>query len=48
MKRLFEASVAPRSKGRRVSPVQQQLPFACDVRLNQIPEYWHQVAMRVR
>jgi hypothetical protein len=26
----------------------QQLPFAFDCRLNQIPEEWHQVAMRFR
>ena len=27
---------------------QQQQPFAFDVRLNQIPEHWHQVAVRFR
>ena len=27
---------------------QQKLPFAFDVRLNQIPEHWHQVAVRFR
>ena len=37
-----------RSKSKRVSPGQQQLPFAFDVRLNQIPEEWHQVAARFR
>ena len=31
-----------------LSPGQQQLPFAFDVRLNQIPEEWHQVAVRFR
>ena len=31
-----------------MSPRQQQLPFAFDVRLNQIPEGWHQVAVRFR
>ena len=28
--------------------LQQQLPFAFDSRLNQIPEEWHQVAVRFR
>ena len=28
--------------------LQQQLPFAFDCRLNQIPEEWHQVAVRFR
>ncbi len=31
-----------------LSPGQQQLPFAFDVRLNQIPEEWYQVAARFR
>jgi hypothetical protein len=30
------------------SPGQQQLPLAFDIRLNQIPEEWHQVAVRFR
>jgi putative transposase len=30
------------------SPGQQQLPFAFDIRLNQIPDEWHQVAVRFR
>ena len=48
LKRLVEARSGPRSKRKRVSPGQQQLPFAFDVRLNQIPEEWHQVAVRFR
>jgi hypothetical protein len=36
------------SKMKRVSPGQQQLPFAFDCRLNQIPDEWHQVAVRFR
>ncbi|WP_010317298.1 hypothetical protein [Synechococcus sp. CB0205] len=27
---------------------QQQLPFAFDCRLNQIPEEWHQIAVKFR
>jgi hypothetical protein len=30
------------------SPGQQQLPFAFDIRVNQIPDEWHQVAVRFR
>ena len=45
LKRLVGSS---RSKRKRVSPGQQQLPFVFDVRLNQIPEEWHQVAVRFR
>ena len=45
LKRLVGSS---RSKKKRVSPGQQQLPFVFDVRLNQIPEEWHQVALRFR
>ena len=48
LKRLVEARSGRRSKRKRVSPGQQQLPFAFDVRLNQIPEEWHQVAVRCR
>ena len=48
LKRLVEARSGRRSKGKRVSPGQQQLPFVFDVRLNQIPEEWHQVAVRFR
>ena len=45
LKRLVGSS---RSKKKRVSPGQQQLPFVFDVRLNQIPEEWYQVAVRFR
>ena len=45
LKRLVETSG---SKKKRISPGQQQLPFAFDCRLNQIPEEWHQVALRFR
>ncbi|KGG25551.1 MULTISPECIES: hypothetical protein [unclassified Prochlorococcus] len=48
LKRLVQSSRSNRSKKKRVSPGQQQLPFAFDVRLNQIPEEWHQVALRFR
>ena len=27
---------------------QQKLPFTIDIRLNQIPEEWHQVAVKFR
>jgi hypothetical protein len=37
-----------RSKSKRVSPGQQQLPFAFDIRLNQIPDDWQQIAVRYR
>ena len=46
--RLVEKAKSSQSKKKRVSPGQQQLPFAFDVRLNQIPEKWHQVAVRFR
>ncbi|CAX31984.1 Hypothetical protein PMT_2466 [Prochlorococcus marinus str. MIT 9313] len=45
LKRLVSSRRA-RSKKKRVSPDQQRLPFAFDFRLNQIPEEWHQVAVR--
>ncbi len=48
LKRLVEARGAHRSKRRRVSPGQQQLPFAFDCRLNQIPDEWHQIAVKFR
>jgi putative transposase len=48
LKRLVEATGVQRSKRKRVSPGQQQLPFAFDCRLNQIPEDWHQIAVRFR
>jgi hypothetical protein len=31
-----------------MSPGQQRLPFAFDLSLNQIPDNWHQIAMRFR
>ena len=48
LKRLVETSRSNRSKGKRLSPGQQQLPFAFDCRLNQIPDDWHQIAVRFR
>ncbi len=47
LKRLV-SNARTRSKKKRVSPGQQLLPFAFDIRLNQIPEDWHQVALRFR
>ena len=43
LKRLVETSGSKRSKGKRISPGQQQLPFAFDCRLNQIPEILKQI-----
>ena len=48
LKRFVQSSRSNRSKRKRISPGQQQLPFAFDIRLNQIPEEWHQVAVRFR
>ncbi|MFL0753759.1 MAG: hypothetical protein AB8B41_10355 [Prochlorococcus sp.] len=48
LKRLVQSSRSNRSKRNRISPGQQQLPFAFDIRLNQIPEDWHQIAVRFR
>ena len=48
LKRLVETSSSSRSKNKRISPGQMQLPFAFDLRLNQIPEEWHQIAVRFR
>jgi putative transposase len=45
LKRLVETS---RSKKKRVSPGQQQLPFAFDLCLSQIPNDWDQIAVRFR
>ncbi|MCT0216739.1 hypothetical protein KQ298_10445 [Synechococcus sp. CS-1330] len=45
LKRLVEKG---RSKSKRVSPEQTQLSFAFDLRLNQIPDEWHQIAVRFR
>ncbi len=47
LKRLV-SHLRTRSKKKRVSPGQQLLPFAFDIRLNQIPEGWHQLAVRFR
>jgi hypothetical protein len=44
LKRLVEKG---RSKCGRISPGQQQLPFAFDISLNLIPDEWHQVAVRL-
>ncbi|MCP9807572.1 hypothetical protein KBY71_13730 [Cyanobium sp. T1B-Tous] len=46
LKRLVETSGS--SKGKRISPGQQQLPFAFDLRLSQIPDDWNQIAVRFR
>ena len=48
LKRLVETSVSKRSKRIRVSPGQMQLTFGFDLRLNQIPDDWHQIAVRFR
>jgi putative transposase len=45
LKRLVETS---RSKRKRVSPEQQQLPFAFDYRLNQSTDDWQQITVRFR
>ena len=37
-----------RSKSKRLLPGQQSLPFAFDLRLHQIPDNWHQIAVRFR
>ena len=47
LKRLIETS-SSRSKRKGLSPGQTQLPFAFDLRLNQIPDNWHQIAVRFR
>jgi hypothetical protein len=47
LKRLVEKCKSS-NRGKRISPGQQQLPFAFDFRLNQIPDEWHQVAVRFR
>ena len=44
LKRLVETSG---SKKERVSPGQMQLPFAFVLRLNQTPDEWQQVAVRL-
>ena len=45
LKRLV---VTSGSKKKRISPGQMHLAFAFDLRLNQIPEEWHQIAVRFR
>ena len=47
LKRLVETS-GSRSKSKRISPGQTQLPFAFDLRLSQIPADCHQIAVRFR
>jgi hypothetical protein len=47
LKRLVETSFNS-SKKKRVSPGQQQIPFAFDIRLNQIPDEWRQIAVSRR
>jgi putative transposase len=48
LKRLVVISGSSRSKKKRISPRQQQLPFAFDLRLNRIPEERQQEAVRFR
>jgi len=48
LKRLVGKGRSSQSRKKRVSPGQQKLPFAFDIRLNQMPEEWHQVAVRFR
>jgi hypothetical protein len=48
LKYLVEKGRSSQSRKNQVSPGQQKLPFAFDIRLNQIPEDWHQVAVRFR
>jgi len=48
LRRLIEKVRNSQSRKNRVSPGQQRLPWDWDVRLNQIPEEWHQVAVRFR
>jgi hypothetical protein len=45
---LVETSGSNWHKKKQVSPGQIQLPFAFDLRLNQIPDEWHQIAVRFR
>ena len=47
LKRLV-SSARTRRKKNKISPGQQRLPWAWDVRLNQIPDDWHQVAVKFR
>ena len=48
LKRLVETSRSSRNKSKRVSAGQLRLPFAFDLCPNQIPNDWHQVAVRYR
>jgi putative transposase len=47
---IVETEAYCQSRSKRASPWQQQLPFAFafDLRLNQIPDDWHQIAVRFR
>ncbi len=45
LKQLVEKG---RSKSKWVSPGQQQLPFAFNIRLNQIPDDWQKIAVKFR
>jgi len=38
--------IEARGKKNEISPDQKRLPWAWDLRLNQIPEDWHHVAMK--
>jgi hypothetical protein len=48
LKSLVETSGDSQSNRKRVSPGQMQLPFALDLRHDQIPEDWQQIAVRFR
>jgi hypothetical protein len=48
MPKRLVSSARNRSKKQRVSPGQQKLPFAFNIRLTQIPDEWHHVAVRFR
>jgi hypothetical protein len=48
LERLVEICGSIRSKKKKASPGQQQPPFVFGIRLNQIPNDWHQVAVRFR
>ena len=47
LKRLVSRA-RTRNKKKRISPGQKQLPWDWDIRLNQIPEEWHQIEVRFR
>ena len=44
---LVEA-ISPHQLQQWIAPGQQEMPFAFDIRLNQIPEDWHQLVVRFR